>query len=158
LAIDLSKKLDLPLPEKAHEFFKAAEAGDWATVSNRFAELTNRGEHGWVVPELRNELWAPIHETLGIYEQWVEWKQDSTLLKIFYQPVLASMPTGSIYFGGTDPGRFVITTANTIHQDSIVYCLTQNVLAGGLRKGFMAPRPRRRAACIPAIRRGSPSR
>jgi len=136
LAIDLAKQLDLSLPEKAHEFFKAAEAGDWSSVSNRFQDLKLPGPYS-IIPELRNELWSPVLETLGGYEQWVEWKKDSALLKMFYQPVLTSMPKGSVYFGGTDPGRFVITTANAIKQAPDVYCLTQNALADGTYTAYL---------------------
>lgn len=39
------------------------------------------------------------------------------------------MPTGSIYFGGTDYGRFVITTVNALQEPPPVFCITQNALA-----------------------------
>lgn len=129
LANKLSEQLCLPVPDKTHEFFQAAETGDWLSVSNRFEELKTPGSYGWAIPELRNELWASVHETLGIYEVWVSWKKDSSLLKLFYEPVLASMPKNSIYFGGTDYGRFVITTVNAVSKPPQIYCITQNALA-----------------------------
>ena len=39
------------------------------------------------------------------------------------------MPKGSIYFGGTDYGRFVIATVNALQKPSPVFCITQNALA-----------------------------
>lgn len=128
---EVSQQRGLPVPEGVEEFFKAAEAGDWLTVSNRFGKLAVRGPAGGTIPELRNELWAPVHETLGLYEVWVDWGKDSSLIELFSKPVLTSMPKGSIYFGGTDWGRFVITAANAVQQPPPVHCLTQNALADG---------------------------
>lgn len=129
-AKDRSERLNLRLPAAAHEFFEAAIAGDWPTVSNRFERLMDRdGVHRHPHPAVRNELWAPIHETIGIHEVWAYWKNDTTLLAMFHEPVLASMPEGSIYFGGTDHGRFVISTANAVRDPPPVFCLTQNALA-----------------------------
>ena len=129
LAVELAERLDLVLTKKAASFFEAAEAGDWPAVSNRFQRLKAPGEGGWAVPSMRNELWATVHETLGIWEVWVGWKQDSALLRMFYEPILSSMPEGSVYFGGTDAGRFVITTVNALKTPPPVFVLTQNGLA-----------------------------
>ena len=49
-------------------------------------------------------------------------------MKLFYEPILSVMPPGSIYFGGTDPGRFLITMMNDV-TGSGVFCLSQNSLA-----------------------------
>ena len=54
---------------------------------------------------------------------------DSSLLAMFYEPVLSSMPKGSIYLGGTDSGRFVITTVNALKEPQPIFCITQNALA-----------------------------
>ncbi len=70
-----------------------------------------------------------MHETFGIWEVWENWKRDSQLLGLFHEPVLSSMPGDSLYFGGTDYGRFVITTVNAVKQPSPVFCVTQNALA-----------------------------
>jgi tetratricopeptide (TPR) repeat protein len=127
---DLSKRLDLPVPDGVDAFFKAAEAGDWVSVSNRFQTFLPTGERrDGVVPGLLNELWTPIHETLGAHEVWFYWKQKSALLESLYKPVLSSMPKGSIYFGGTDYGRFAITAANAVTNPAPVFCITQNALA-----------------------------
>lgn len=129
LARHLSARLDRPLPRVAHEFFRAAETDTWESVSNRFEKVKLSSQYGPAVPELRNELWAPIHETMGIWEVWVGWNRSSSLLEMFYKPVLESMPQNSIYFGGTDYGRFVITTVNALSKPPSVFCITQNALA-----------------------------
>ena len=112
LAKELSEDLDLPLPREATDFFLAATTGRWHSVSNRFESLKETGAYSRAIPALRNELWAPVHETIGIWEIWEGWNRDSELLAMLHEPVLSSIPEGSIYFGGTDYGRFVITTAN----------------------------------------------
>jgi tetratricopeptide (TPR) repeat protein len=126
---ELSAQLKLPLPPQADVFFRVAETGNWEAVSNQFEKVKEQGDYGRAIPELRNELWAPIHETIGIWEVWVGWKEDSSLLAMFYEPVLSSIPKGSIYFGGTDYGRFVITTVNAMKDPPPIFCITQNPLA-----------------------------
>jgi len=129
LARDLSLRLDLPLPPEADAFFRVATTGRWEAVSNGFEQVKQQARYGTALPALRNELWAPIHETIGIWEVWIGWKKSSSLLAMFYGPVLESMPQGSIYFGGTDYGRFVITTVNALRKPPPVFCITQNALA-----------------------------
>ena len=126
---DLSARLDLPLPPGAGPFFQAAIAGDGASVSNLYAQLKSKDECQAAPPELQNELWAPIHETLGLYEVWAGIQEDSELMSMFAEPILASMPAGSVYFGGTDPGRFAVTAVNALRDPPPVFCLTQNGLA-----------------------------
>lgn len=133
LAQDLSSRLNLPLPPEAEAFFQAAATGPWESVSNAFAAIKSpdaRPEAGSPgIPPLQNELWAPIQETWGAWEDWKDWKEDASLLADFYEPILSAMPEGSIYLGGTDPGRFVITAVNALKTPSSVFCLTQNGLA-----------------------------
>ncbi|MCG3146727.1 MAG: hypothetical protein PCFJNLEI_00161 [Verrucomicrobiae bacterium] len=125
----LAKKLALPITKEAQEFFEAAKTGDAVAVSNLFQKLLSPGPPPAPRPEYRNELWAPIHETLGLYEVWVDWKKNSALLNSFTHPVMVSLPAGSIYFGGTDHGRFLITAVTDIQNPAPIYCITQNALA-----------------------------
>lgn len=129
LAQDLSARLSLPLPSEAGTFFHAAITGNWEAVSNHFPLVKEPGGYERAIPQLQNELWAPIHETLGLWEVWIGWKEDSALLTMFGDSILSSMPKGSIYFGGTDCGRFVITAMNATREPPTVFCITQNALA-----------------------------
>lgn len=126
---DLSSRLNLPLPPQAESFFQVAVTGDMDSVSNSFEQLMPSGSYGQRIPGLNNQLWAPIHETLGLWEFWVDWKEDSSLLARFYEPVMSAIPEGSIYFGGTDYGRFVITAVNALKDVPPLFVLTQNALA-----------------------------
>jgi tetratricopeptide (TPR) repeat protein len=129
LAQSISEQLDVPLPDSVHRFFHAAISNDWASVSNRFRFVMKPGKYASPLPVIRNELWATIHETFGIWEVWDGWQKDSALLEKFYRPIMASMPEGSIYFDGTDYGRFVITSVNAVEQPPKVITMTQNALA-----------------------------
>jgi len=128
LAQKISKELNLPIPLRAHRFFQAAISGDEKEVAERmdaFGETKGYPQD----PELYNELWVTIHETVDVYDGiWKGWEKDVGLLRLFYEPILSVMPPGSIYFGGTDPGRFLITLMNEV-EGSKVFCLTQNALA-----------------------------
>ena len=75
LAQEISRELDLPIPEDVHPFFEAAMAGDGKTVIRQGKVLVEP-----FTEVLDNELFAQTHEVLGIYEQWDEWEKDAELL------------------------------------------------------------------------------
>ena len=126
---DLSARLDLPVSPEAEAFFQAAMAGDWTAVSNLLVQMKAQDPCQPRQDAFMNELWAPIHETWGLYEVWTSLKEDSELMAAFTEPILDSLPAGSIYFGGTDAGRFAITAANDLRNPPPAFCLTQNALA-----------------------------
>jgi hypothetical protein len=99
--------------------------GAWAVLRSFFSQLAARPE-----PALNTPLWCPIHETLGVGEVFHEW--DLPLLHRYGRDIIDSIPSNSIYFGGTDPGRFVITALSESHQQGRpFFTLTQNALADG---------------------------
>ena len=134
---DLSARLNLPVPPAAEAFFQAALAGDWSAASNRFAELKTGDDCQPRRPPLMNELWTPIHEIWGLYEVWAGLKENPELMARFTEPILDSMPAGSIYFGGTDAGRFAITAVNALRDPPPVFCLTQNGLADNTYMAYL---------------------
>jgi hypothetical protein len=79
---------------------------------------------------LDTALWCPVHETLGVGEVFHDW--DTQLLHRFGRDIIDSIPAHSIYFGGTDAGRFVITALSESHREGRpFFTLTQNALADG---------------------------
>jgi len=134
---ELSARLNRPLPPGVEPFFQAAIAGDWASVSNLYARLKSTDECQAAPLELQNELWAPIHETLGLYEVWTGIQNDSELMTLFAEPILAALPAGSIYFGGTDAGRFAVTAVNALKEPPPAFCLTQNALADNTYMAYL---------------------
>jgi outer membrane murein-binding lipoprotein Lpp len=115
-------------------FFAAAERGDWLTVSNAFVNFRQHAgqyEHADKDDErLRGPKWQAIIEIWGtLYYFNVAGEKYST---IYANGIIESIPPGSIYFGGTDPGRFLITGMETSHVNADpFFLLTQNALADG---------------------------
>ena len=109
-----AKELTNQVPSIVWSFFDAVRVDDWETATNLFERLqrasgrfpnlnSNRDET--IYPALSTVIWPPISEMLGVYEQFHDW--DRKWLRRFGSEIIDSIPKGSIYFGGTDPGRFI---------------------------------------------------
>src|SRR5215469_9722765 len=105
-------------------YFAAAERGDWLTVSNLLGHLLNRS--GGQRPS--GSRLAAVLEVDGALEAFSA--GDEKYSALFGNDTINSIPPGSIYFGGTDPGRFVITAMqkSQVNGDPF-FTLTQNALA-----------------------------
>jgi hypothetical protein len=130
LAKLLSKKHDLKVRPVVWEYFAAVKGGDWTTSSNLFFTIEagsgryDANARAW----LPLQIWGPIHDTFGAYEQFVTWHP--TLLERFGRAIIDSIPSNSIYFGGTDAGRFIISALSQSHgAGRPFFTLTQNTLA-----------------------------
>ena len=121
---ELAAQLHLNVLPEVRKFYRAAEAGDWNAVSNlyariqRIAGMTNTS----LCLPATNVLSVPIHETVGAYDTFTHW--DGTLLHEYAAGILQSIPAGSVYFGGTDPGRFVITAFRDIANAPDIFIIT----------------------------------
>jgi hypothetical protein len=113
-------------------FFAAAEGGDWLAVNNAFEELRKHAgqyEHSGKTDErLRGPKWQVIMEIWGTFYYFGA--GDEKYSTAYANDIIASIPPGSIYFGGTDPGRFLITgmEKSQVNADPF-FLLTQNALA-----------------------------
>jgi len=95
-------------PTELRDFFKRREAGTVRRVKCVRANqrITGQLASSISMPGYTNVLNVPVHETRGAYE-FCDWEPG--LLERYANGILGSIPSGSVYFGGTDPGRFVIT-------------------------------------------------
>ncbi|HEX9047096.1 MAG TPA: tetratricopeptide repeat protein [Verrucomicrobiae bacterium] len=122
------------VPPIVWRFFDAVRVDDWETATN-LANRINQASHRYVeatndetmTPALATLLWPPISESYGAYGEFHDW--NNRWLHRFGREIIDSIPPGSIYFGGTDPGRFIISALS----DSQVtgqpfFTLTQNQL------------------------------
>jgi len=119
-------------PSGLAPFFAAAERGDWLAVSNAFTDFRKHAgqyEHSGKTDErLRGVKWQAILEVWGAFEAFGG--GDAKYSAAFGKDIIESIPPGSIYFGGTDPGRFVVTAMQNSHVNGDpFYGLTQNALA-----------------------------
>jgi tetratricopeptide (TPR) repeat protein len=121
----------LMLPEfKA--LFAAAEQGDWPALKNIFQELHRHappfeisGPTDWRVQGIQSKV---VQEIYGALENIMGAEDDFAIA--FGNDIIGSLPPGSIYLGGTDPGRFVITALSRSHVNGDpFFTLTQNALA-----------------------------
>jgi hypothetical protein len=108
----LAKADGTELPPEFAVFFAAAARGDVGSVTNLLDALGQR------YPQIPGEpAWQPTLEVggaLGVFAN----AGDANSIS-FSKDVIASIPPGSIFFGGTDWGRFLITalSASQIHAD-----------------------------------------
>ncbi|MGB8370807.1 MAG: hypothetical protein ACLPYZ_12585 [Limisphaerales bacterium] len=122
------------MPSEFQAFFAAADRGDWLAVSNAFVEFRKHAgqyEHSGKTDErLRGTAWQAVLETWGALDAFGE--GDEKYSAAYGNDIIESIPPGSIYFGGTDPGRFLITAMQKSHVDGDpFFTLTQNALADG---------------------------
>src|SRR5437867_627790 len=132
---ELAAKLHLDVPAEAREFFRAAEIGDWNAVSNAFQRIRPSTGTNGPLPALRNVMYVPIHETWGAYAELNEW--DQTMSQRFADDVLRSLPAGSIYFGGSGWGRFIITAVRDVAQAPDIFIITQNGMADSYYSNYL---------------------
>jgi beta-lactamase regulating signal transducer with metallopeptidase domain len=135
------EKQSLALAAKAGEkllpefqpYFDAAAKGDWQTVSNIYSEFHRRHpqyQNGTGDESLLVSYWQPLLETGLAYTEIAS--DEPRYVQIFVDETIHSIPAGSIYFGGTDPGRGLITAFGKSHVDADpFFTLTQNALADG---------------------------
>ena len=119
------------MPADFKAFFAAAEAGDWQTVSNRFKEFCNHAEQyehaGKTDERLRGPAWEAVKEIWGAFNGF--FVGDAKYSATFGQAIIKSIPPGSIYFGGTDPGRFIVSAlCKSQAKGDPFFTLTQNSL------------------------------
>jgi hypothetical protein len=115
-------------------FFAAANSGDWRAVDNEFKILSQHVpsfQHSGTNDErLVGTQLAAMVEVWGAFYAFSQGDQKYPAL--YASDVIESIPPGSIYFGGTDQGRFLITAMqeSQVNGDPF-FTLTQNALADG---------------------------
>jgi beta-lactamase regulating signal transducer with metallopeptidase domain len=121
-----------PISAEFQRFFEAARSGDWQTVSNIDASFMERHpEYTNILnadASLRISYWQPVLEITMAYECVASCEPKYT--QTAADDIVNSIPAGSIYFGGTDPGRGLPTAFCRSHVDADpFFTLTQNALA-----------------------------
>jgi hypothetical protein len=132
-AQELTEQLELKVAPEVWDYFRAGIKGDWGTLTNGYAALRKRSsqyEDSRPEPELANPVWQTIVETSCAYGFFAD--VDFPLALRYGRDVMEHIKPGSIYFGGTDPGRGVITALSEDHAaGKPFFTITQNALANG---------------------------
>ena len=122
------------MPPEFKSFFAAAGKGDWPAVSNLFKDFSRHApqyEHsGKSDPRLQGTEWSAVLETYGLFECLAGGNEK--YCGAYGRDIIDSIPPGSLYFGGTDAGRFLVTgfEKSQVHGDPF-FVVTQNALADG---------------------------
>jgi tetratricopeptide (TPR) repeat protein len=132
-AKSLANELKVEIPSEISDFFTAAKKSDWPRVDELYELVRMR----YMAPsdsKEENKLGAVINQSaLEIElakEQFVQ--GNSRLALALGKDILASMPQGSIFFGGNDAGQALATTLSKSHASgNPVFTITQNALANG---------------------------
>ena len=101
--------------------FDAATNGNWQVVTNlyedfkrRHAQYAKEGSRPDILPH--TSYWSPVLEICLAY--WEMANGEPKYTQLFVDDTINSIPRGSIYFGGTDPGRGLITAFSKSHADA----------------------------------------
>ena len=112
----------------------------WTTVADWLSEL--REKIGWrtdsnaEIRRLRGIPWEATKEVWGAFDAFVT--GDENYSAAFGRDIIGSIPPGSIYFGGTDPGRFIVTAMCKSQPGADpFFTLTQNALADGTYPDYL---------------------
>jgi hypothetical protein len=120
----LAKQDGKKLPSDFDAFFKAAETGDWQDATNLFQQMRKRLDDD---SSLLGSWWSATLDAYGVFETFPPGDKYAIA---FGKDLIQLIPDGSIYFGGTDPGRFVVTALMKSHANGKpFFMLSQNPLA-----------------------------
>ena len=126
----LASHLRLDVSPEVWRGFDLFIAGDWLAASNCEAQLRQRnGQYGSVTndPTVNNPVWQPFSEAYMALEQFAT--GEPKYAREFADGIIGSIPPGSVYFGGTDAGRGLVTAlwGSQSHAQPF-FTLTQNAL------------------------------
>lgn len=131
------------VPASVEKLFDTISADDYPKETNLFAQLEEaRGRFREpplddMARLLQGPAWPPISEVSGTYEVFHDW--DHKWLQRFGNDIIDSIPRGSVYFGGTEDGRFIISALVKSHRGGDpFFVLTQNQLADSNYMNYLA--------------------
>jgi hypothetical protein len=133
-AIADSKAAGKELLPEYKSLFAAASKKDWPKVKAIFDGMARRApqySHGGTNDDrLVGTSWQTVLEIDCALEALAV--GDEKYMTTFGSEIISSIPAGSIYFGGTDPGRGVVTALQKSHVNADpFFTVTQNALADG---------------------------
>jgi hypothetical protein len=115
-----------PVPPEVWKMFAAASSADWKSAMD-LLNLINTNYHAGSAHRLAPEVWFRVQDVGGFGSLLSS--NDLKFIRLFADEVFKVVPPGSIYFGGTDPGRFAITALSRSHEEGQpFFTLTQNQL------------------------------
>jgi tetratricopeptide (TPR) repeat protein len=130
-AKELAARHNADLPTVVWAYFDAAKQGNWPEISRLGDELRKLALPPGMPrpdPAVVSQVWAAITEIWMAAAQFA--LAEPAYAFAFGRGVIQSIPPGSIYFGGTDAGRGLVTVLCRSHETGDpFFTLTQNALA-----------------------------
>lgn len=129
IALRMGRKAGVLPPPVVEAFFAAIAAGDWAEIERQWKILAPKsgqydgGKHD---PTL-DPFWPAMLDAYGVAEQAHLWPAERLLE--YGKAIMDSLRPGTVYVGGTDPGRWIPTLVNEGLGEEQHLILTQNALA-----------------------------
>jgi len=151
------------------DLFRYAGRGDWLTLSNAYWRLGERFnlvpvpeptflDRVWMTatdyvsaalekagvktgaaeePGVRGTPWEAATEVWGAFNSFVA--GDEKYSTMFGREIMEAIPAGSIYFGGTDAGRFIVTAMSKSQLDGDpFFTMGQRVLQDGSYRDYIS--------------------
>lgn len=120
-----------PMSPESSAFFGAAERCDWPGLFEAIAAMHRAMREGNARSAQRVVYpveWAVVNEVGAALEQFAAGAEEYAIA--FARDIIDSIPPGSIYLGGTDAGRFLVTALSRSHANGDpFFTITQNALA-----------------------------
>lgn len=120
-----------PVSPESSSFFAAAERSDWPGLFDAIAAMhqaMREGESRHSPSTVYPVEWAVVNEIGAALEEFAAGPEEYAIA--FARDIINSIPAGSIYFGGTDAGRFLVTALSRSHTSGDpFFTITQNALA-----------------------------
>jgi hypothetical protein len=119
----LAKQLNLKVPPEVWDYFEAGVNSDWTTANKLFDGISRKWRQG----QNTSAIAGPVLEAVLAYEGFTS--MEVKFVEAFARDIMDSIPTGSIYFGGTDPGRGLVTAfVKSLPGADPFFVLSQNPL------------------------------
>ena len=119
----LVKQLNLQVQPEVWEYFAAGSKEDWAAANRLFEGMRQKWRQG----QSTSAIAGPVLETVLFYEGLTS--MEMKFAESFARDIIDSIPPGSIYFGGTDPGRGLVTAfVQSLPEAKPFFVLSQNPL------------------------------
>ena len=110
------------------DFYKSAKAGAWQRATNQYHRLRTRSgadEGGQPHPSVHGPVWPTVLEVGLAIEMYLSLGPHFT--ELLTRDLTNGIPTGSVYLGGTDPGRALPTAFCASHvRGDPFFTFTQN--------------------------------
>lgn len=115
----------ISVPPEAEQFFAAVRSNNWSQAESLYMEFEgiSRQQDRYDDAIFR----CGMQDVSGLYDLMGDWNDDLAVLYI--HEALLSIPDGSVIFGGTDAGRFLIAYGAEVLRTGAVTVVTQNALA-----------------------------